>query len=1229
MEPSGSRQKPVRPTIKPVTNIALRLDEDGWYSAASPQLSASLARPPTSTTSLRPSSSVPLRPPSHASTRPPSSAGIRSSQSAPIRPTSSASSTRPPSSVSIRPPSSASIRPTSSASARRPISRFSHRVPRQPSRIIPLCETLVTQLTSSSPVVDPEDFHAAVEYVAKNLDSTVRPSGSTDFATIDKALKGHVQKARINSFDVLGDALDQAYIKLKTHAKTHDDLDASIQLSRLPDHLKFLLLLSNPPDRTTLVNAEDVVQKINNPEHGKPVLTWHDILAEEPFEGQHWEGVYGLPKGSTVEGWEMHSDGSTPSLSPWDSESDVDGEQSSSELSAIPEPPTTVPVVPRAADGTDAAQRTDPLNAYRHRQDVEELQTRQYWRPDWHSDADVARSFDIGDASSLAPSFHRVLGSRVTLSIDGPSKENYRHEEDIVRELLTGLQGRRNMMFTWMHSGPNAFSFALLPTAPRVLHLTAGAQASIVTSFATLATTLAHLRKFTAAIFAKASSSSTPASTLARTYPRNTRTLEAFADALDAELRAFDAWCAAREESICRARGGVLPGPPLIVSLLSLEKDTRDAFGDTFAVLLALVRGVVQKAQRASDPHIEVWTFPDMPLRTAPSTVTALLLDALLAAVQDRVSMGDTVTAGALERVFGASAEPVWAMMHRWMRDGMPVRDGPTALIPTQHALPDEFFVVDNETAMLDPDFWADGFTLRGGYSNEESEGEGTLPTGVPVFLVHVAELVLSTGKVTGLMRALGMSPLFDGFCAESGAGKPWMSDWRSFGTLLNQPIRDEGGDGDEFRDSLISSSENLSRVVYDELSPCSEQAHEALTKMLVEDCDLWVHLNAIEDLYLMRRGDAMSHFVDILFNRMDARQAWNDFHFMNGAFQDVAALHSSGRGARSPARWIDPALVRFSFRSPAPAQERSAAQSVRALDGLLIEYAVPFPLTYVFGPRTMRVYSAVFALVLQVRRAKSVLERILVRGGMAGEKGRGMDVEMKLFYAMRGRLSWFVNTLLNFITTNVIHTQILKFHEAFRSAKSLDEMIRLQNEHLDKIEGRCLLQRNTAALHRAIMSILDMSLHYTECFVAFAGDTTHDISRASLRQLSRRARHRSRRVRTQRRDVIGFSQAPSFLQPQPDPADEDTSDDDDYGGDEGGDGASAAAYEPSFSFASGSVTVSFAEEGPAARLEKMSTELDALVRFVRRGVESLAAGTGEAAPAFGMFAFALEDWDR
>ncbi|KAI0331306.1 hypothetical protein GY45DRAFT_1406103 [Cubamyces sp. BRFM 1775] len=1098
MQPSSSNQRPKRPTIRTPSSVGgLRVDEDGWYSAASPALSI-------------------------------------------------------------------------------------------------------------TPATDAQDFQAAVEYVAKSLDPTVRPASSSDFGTIDKAIKGHARKARINSFDVLGDALEKAYTKLKTHAKAHDDLDSSIQVSQLPNHLKFLTILSNPPTPVTLEDAESIIQKIENPEHGKPTLTWKDILSEEPFEGQHWEGVYGLPPGSTVEGWERRSDGSSPSLSPWDSESDLDDSQSSSELSTIPETPPPASVRLQNAGAESARGTADPLNAYRHRQDVEELQARQYWRPDWRADVKLDKPFDIGDASSLAPSFHRALGSRAALNIDGPSKENYRNEEDIVREVLTGLQGRRNMMFAWVHSGAHAFSFVLSPTAPRLLHLTAGAQASIVSSFASLATTLAHLRKFTAAIFAKASSSNTAPSDaasqpayIARSYRRSTRTLEAFADAFDVELRAFDA---------------------------CLEKGIRDAFGDTFPVLLTLVRNVVQKAQRASEPLVEVWTLPDLPPRASPSSVTALLLDALLDAVQERVSMGDTVTARALARVFGATAEPAWEMMHRWMRDGMPVRDSPAAL--AQHAatsglVPDEFFVEDNEVLMLDPDFWSDGFTLRDWRTSGEEGERG--PTSVPVFLVHVAELVLSTGKATGLLRALGISSLFDADGVEGGgtaSGQPWMSRWRSFRSLLEHPSSLSEGEAEAAVDvvsleAAVSSSETLSRVVYDELLPYSEQAHEALTKVLVEDCDLWAHLNAIEDLYLMRRGDAMSHFVDILFTRMDTRQPWNDFHFMNSAFRDVVALYPG------PARWIDASLVRFSFPARAPSQERNIAQTVRALDGLLIEYAVPFPLTYIFGPRTMRVYSSIFTLVLQVRRAKSVLERILVRGGLVGG-GKQMDAEMKVFYAVRGRLSWFVNTLLNFITTNVIHTQILKFHEAFRGAKSLDEMIKLQNEHLDKLEGRCLLQRNTAALHRAIMSILDMSLHYTDCFVSFAGDTTHDISRASLHVVSRRSRHRSRRLRRQRKNVIGFAQAPSLLHTSDDSASE--SDEEDGEGLDEASLAGRSGREPSFF---STTTASFAEDGFLERLDKMSSELDALVRFVRRGVESLAAGTGEAAPAFGMFAFALEDWDR
>ena len=138
------------------------------------------------------------------------------------------------------------------------------------------------------------------------------------------------------------------------------------------------------------------------------------------------------------------------------------------------------------------------------------------------------------------------------------------------------------------------------------------------------------------------------------------------------------------------------------------------------------------------------------------------------------------------------------------------------------------------------------------------------------------------------------------------------------------------------------------------------------------------------------------------------------------------------------------------------------------------------------------------------------------------------------------------------------------------------------------------------------------MTLNFSDCFAAFAGDTTHDVSRRSHLLMKR---HRSRRLKRQRKNVIGFSQSLQQI--------EFSSDSDSDQDEQSNEGVS----EPSFSL--GNSTPSFAEESFDVRLEKMSTELDALVRFIRRGVESLAGGTSEAASAFGVFAFALEDWDR
>ena len=58
-------------------------------------------------------------------------------------------------------------------------------------------------------------------------------------------------------------------------------------------------------------------------------------------------------------------------------------------------------------DNDDPALKDVP-EFYQHRQAFEDLQARQYWKPEWRIRADLDRPFSLGDHSTLAPSLNRM-----------------------------------------------------------------------------------------------------------------------------------------------------------------------------------------------------------------------------------------------------------------------------------------------------------------------------------------------------------------------------------------------------------------------------------------------------------------------------------------------------------------------------------------------------------------------------------------------------------------------------------------------------------------------------------------------------------------------------------------------------------------------------------------------------------------------------------------------------
>jgi gamma-tubulin complex component 5 len=359
-----------------------------------------------------------------------------------------------------------------------------------------------------------------------------------------------------------------------------------------------------------------------------------------------------------------------------------------------------------------------------------------------------------------------------------------------------------------------------IPDGPRIAHFTHTSFHSILEGFCELATTLQHLRKLVDKLYA------------AVIQPViSSPTTSAFAEALSAQLGFFDTWCASQEHGIVMGTAGV--GAPRCVSLLSLKRSLRDAFSRSFDAILDVARKVMRDMSSLQERDAEVWMLAESSAFSLPSTIT---LDALLQTAQQTI--GDSITYEVLMHIFVASAEPMWKVTGRWLRDGMAIHDASeerTAAV--RSTLDEEFFVKDNELLVLDPDYWSEGFVLRtADLGNDELSP-------IPRFLHLVAPLILAAGKAVGLLRILSTSI-------------ERHDPWPTFSSIIDPSTR-------------MHSVDDVSRLVFDGIVSRCYSPQVRLLEVFFDECRFWHHLSALEDVCLWRRGDIMSTLADDIFSKV------------------------------------------------------------------------------------------------------------------------------------------------------------------------------------------------------------------------------------------------------------------------------------------------------------------------------------------------------------------------
>lgn len=422
----------------------------------------------------------------------------------------------------------------------------------------------------------------------------------------------------------------------------------------------------------------------------------------------------------------------------------------------------------------------------------------------------------------------------------------------------------------------------------------------------------------------------------------------------------------------------------------------------------------------------------------------------------------------------------------------------------------------------------------------------------VPNFLRAGAKKIFTTGKIVNFMKMLEQ---------ETGNLKVEAREEPA----LNYACVCTRDDSNALRPFSELFDEALRKWIASKHRPSSH----VLRQCLEIQCGLGNSLDALEVLYFFRNGALSVNITRTIFDRMDrGMEAWNDGFLLTEQFQGVFGALSC----------IDVGCL--AVRSSAGSYQgiQSKRRSMKILGSIQVRYTLPWSVANIIKQESITVYQRIFVFLMQVKRAKHMLERQrLLKSALPAKECE--DRENHLIFSLRHRLLWFSNALLTYLTDIVLSAATAEMRANMAAAEDLDEMIAVHENYVSRLEKQCLIENRLAHLHQAIISLLDLVILFSDTHASYSGQTTLDIMNRSIVPAVRRQRISSTRDRT---DDNGS----------------DSSEDDDEAG------SNANVADVSY--------IAIAEIPYAQRLLKMHATFSELLDFVIAGLHSVHRVGGE-----------------
>ncbi|CAG8562412.1 3101_t:CDS:2, partial [Acaulospora morrowiae] len=95
----------------------------------------------------------------------------------------------------------------------------------------------------------------------------------------------------------------------------------------------------------------------------------------------------------------------------------------------------------------------------------------------------------------------------------------------------------------------------------------------------------------------------------------------------------------------------------------------------------------------------------------------------------------------------------------------------------------------------------------------------------------------------------------------------------------------------------------------------------------------------------------------------------------------------------------------------------------------------------------------------------------------------------MVLFYGLRMKLIWFLNTIWDYAMRNIILLETENFHKRLEDVFDIDEMITLHDHYIKIVYERCLLNEKAVPIHKSILDVLDLTIQFSTLYTRYQSE--------------------------------------------------------------------------------------------------------------------------------------------